>query len=75
MTQILLLKHHILILNYYLKSFETKKKTGEIYYKASRGSEPDIEFGMIIFCNLFLNIASIYKGNETFIEDKEKINN
>lgn len=56
------------------KVYETKIKTGEVYYKASRGSEPDIEFG-IDYLSKFVSSfgASIYKGSETFIEDKEKL--
>ena len=34
------------------KVFETKIKTGDVFYKASRGSEPDIEFGAEYFSNL-----------------------
>ena len=56
------------------KVFETKIKTGEVYYKASRGSEPDIEFGANYFSNLVSKYgASIYRGNESFIEDSEKL--
>ena len=56
------------------KVFETKIKTGEVYYKASRGSEPDIEFGANYFSNLVSKYgASIYRGNESFIEDNEKL--
>lgn len=53
--------------------YEKKIKTGEIYYKATRGSEPDIEFGMNYFSSYISKLgALIYKGNENFIEDKEK---
>ena len=56
------------------KVFDTKIKTGEVYYKASRGSEPDIEFGIDYFSSFVSKFgASIYRGNETFIEDKEKL--
>jgi phenylalanyl-tRNA synthetase beta chain len=56
------------------KVFETKIKTGEVYYKASRGSEPDIEFGIDYFSSFVSKFGgSIYRGNETFIEDKEKL--
>lgn len=56
------------------KVYETKVKTAEVYYKASRGSEPNIEYG-IDFFSIFVSKygALIYKGNETFIEDKEKL--
>ena len=56
------------------KVYDTKVTTGDVYYKTSRGSEPDIEFGMDYFCNLVSKYgALIYRGNETFIEDKEKL--
>ncbi|MGB1227562.1 MAG: phenylalanine--tRNA ligase subunit beta [Poseidonibacter sp.] len=56
-----------------MQVFETKVTTGEIYYKSSRGSEPDIVYG-IDYLTTFLsqNGAKIYKGNESFIEDNEK---
>ena len=54
--------------------FETKIPTGEIYYKTSRGSEPDIEFGMDYFCNFVSNNgAFIYRGHESFIDDIDKL--
>ena len=54
--------------------YDKKIKTGEIYYKASRGSEPDINFGIDYFSNYASKLgASIYKGTESFIEDKEKV--
>ena len=56
------------------KVFETRINTGEIYYKTSRGSEPNIEFGMDYFCNFISNNgAFIYRGNELFIDDIEKL--
>ena len=56
------------------KVFEKKIKTGEVYYKASRGSEPNINFGIEYFSNLVSKArASVYRGSETFIEDKEKL--
>ncbi|MGP2656301.1 phenylalanine--tRNA ligase subunit beta [Malaciobacter sp. WC5094] len=54
--------------------FETKIKTGDIYYRSSRGSEPDVQYGIDYFTTLVSKLgALIYKGAETFIEDKEKI--
>ena len=54
--------------------FETKIKTGEVYYKSSRGSEPDIEFGINYFTTFVSKFgASIYRGSEVFIEEKEKL--
>lgn len=56
------------------KVFETKIKTGEVYYKASRGSEPNIDYGIDYLSNLVSKFgASVYGGSETFIEDKEKL--
>ena len=34
------------------KFMKLKKKTGEVYYRASRGSEPDIDFGIDYFSNI-----------------------
>ncbi|NQY20452.1 MAG: phenylalanine--tRNA ligase subunit beta [Campylobacteraceae bacterium] len=54
--------------------FEKKMKTGDIYYKTSRGSEPDIRYGIDYFNTLISSCgAKIYKGSESFTEDKEKI--
>lgn len=56
------------------KVFDTKIKTGDVYYKASRGSEPNIDYGIDYFCNFVSKFgATIYRGTETFIEDKEKL--
>lgn len=56
------------------KVYDAKVKTGEVYYKASRGSEPNIEFGVDYFAQFVSKSgAFIYKGSETFIEDKEKL--
>jgi len=56
-----------------MQVFETKIPTGEVYYKSSRGSEPDINYG-INYLTTFLSKhgAKIYNGNETFIEDSQK---
>ncbi len=56
------------------KVFETKKETGEVYYRTSRGSEPAIELGMKQFCSLISTFgAEVYNGNESFIDYEEKI--
>ena len=56
------------------KVFDAKIKTGEIYYKASRGSEPNIDYGTNYLSTLVSKSgASIYGGCETFVEDKEKL--
>ena len=52
------------------KVFSTKQKTGEIYYKSSRGSNPDLEFGIKILQE-YLSVlgALIYKGQIDFITE------
>ena len=56
------------------KVFDAKIKTGEVYYKASRGSEPNIDYGINYLSTLVSKSgASIYGGCETFVEDKEKL--
>ena len=56
------------------KVFETKRKTGDVYYKSSRGSEPYIEKGIDTFCSLISqNGAAIYNGNEAYNDYNEKI--
>lgn len=53
--------------------FETKIKTGDIYYRSSRGSEPDIQTGIDYFTTLVSKFgALVYNGAETFTVDKEK---
>jgi len=56
-----------------MQVFETKMTTGEVYYKSSRGSEPDIAYG-IDYLTTFLSGfgAKIYKGRKSFIEDSQK---
>jgi phenylalanyl-tRNA synthetase beta chain len=50
--------------------FEKKKKTGDIYYKASRGSEPNLDSGIdAIISLLSQNGATIYNGSKNFIND------
>jgi phenylalanyl-tRNA synthetase beta chain len=56
------------------KVFETKRKTGEVYYRSSRGSEPCVETGMNIFCSLISKFgAEIYSGSEAYTDYDEKI--
>lgn len=55
------------------KVFEKKKKTGEIYYKASRGSEPELSLGVDFICTLLsLNGGTIYNGSQDFINEIEQ---
>ena len=55
------------------KVFTTKQKTGDVYYKSSRGSNPDLEFGINYLMRLVSkNGASIYKGQVDFITDIPK---
>jgi phenylalanyl-tRNA synthetase beta chain len=50
--------------------FDKKKKTGEIYYKASRGSEPNLDNGIsTIITLLSQNGATIYNGSKNFINE------
>ncbi|RXJ99258.1 phenylalanine--tRNA ligase subunit beta [Arcobacter sp. CECT 8986] len=52
------------------KVFETKRKTGEIYYRTSRGSEPNIKEGIDSFTTFISKFgAKIYNGSEAFVED------
>jgi len=45
------------------KVFSKKQKTGNIYYKSSRGSNSNLEFGMNYLTNILsLKNASIFKG-------------
>ena len=50
--------------------FDKKKTTGDIYYKASRGSEPNLQFGIDSIISLISkNGATIYNGSKNFITD------
>lgn len=54
--------------------FETKRKTGDVYYKSSRGSEPQIEKGIEAFTSLISKFgASVCNGNEAYTDHEEKI--
>ncbi|AXH08725.1 phenylalanine--tRNA ligase subunit beta [Malaciobacter halophilus] len=55
------------------KVFETKRKTGDIYYRTSRGSEPNIKQGIDCFTTFVSKHgAKIYNGSEAFVEDIER---
>lgn len=56
------------------KVYETKQKTGEVYYKSSRGSNPDLKSCINYFKFLApkFNIE-VYSGSEDFCDDKETI--
>jgi len=55
------------------KVFETKEKTGEIYYRTSRGSEPCLEFGINTFCTLISKAGGkLFNGTEAFNDYNEK---
>lgn len=57
------------------KVFETKKKTGDVYYKSSRGSEPDIKTGMDSFCTFISQFgAKLYNGFESYFDQEEELN-
>ncbi|RXJ87447.1 phenylalanine--tRNA ligase subunit beta [Arcobacter sp. CECT 8985] len=52
------------------KVFETKRKTADIYYKTSRGSEPNIKAGIDNFTTFISKYgAKVYNGSEAFVED------
>ncbi len=56
------------------KVFETKRKTDDVYYKSSRGSEPFLEKGIKTFCSLISNCgAKVYNGNESYTDFNEKL--
>lgn len=57
------------------KVFETKKKTGDVYYRSSRGSEPCLEFGIDTFCSLVSKAGGkLFNGTEAFNDYNEKHN-
>jgi len=52
------------------KVFEKKKKTGDVYYKSSRGSEPNLDSGVDYIITLLSNSgATIYNGSKNFINE------
>jgi len=52
------------------KVFDTNIKTSDIFYKSSRGSEPDLCFGLEYFSILASKLgATIYTGIKEFFED------
>ena len=54
--------------------FDTKIKTGDIFYKASRGSNPDLNYGVNYFSSFASKMgATIYSGAKEFLEDVERI--
>ncbi len=55
------------------KVFKTKQKTGEVYYKSSRGTNPNLDFG-IHYCASFLSKygGKIYKGQLDFLTEFEE---
>ena len=54
--------------------FETKRKTADVYYKSSRGSEPCIETGMETFCSLVSSFgAKVCNGKEGYTDFSEKL--
>ncbi len=53
--------------------FEKKKKTGEIYYRTSRGSEPNIKDGIDFFTTFISKFgAKVFRGSEMFMDDIQK---
>lgn len=54
--------------------FNKKIKTSEIFYKSSRGSEPNINFGLDYFSNLISKLGgTLSKGSVDYIDDIEKL--
>lgn len=52
------------------KVFDTKQKTGDIYYRSSRGSETDLNLGIDhIITLLSKNGGTIYNGSQDYIND------
>jgi phenylalanyl-tRNA synthetase beta chain len=52
------------------KVFDTKQKTGDVYYRSSRGSETDLNLGIDYFISLLSkNGGSIYNGSQDYIND------
>ncbi len=54
------------------KVFTTKQKTGEVYYKSSRGTNPNLDFG-IEYCSTFLSHCGgkIFKGQLDYLTELE----
>jgi phenylalanyl-tRNA synthetase beta chain len=53
-----------------LTVFDKKKETGEIYYRASRGSEPNLGLGIDVITTLLSeNGGTIYNGSKNFINE------
>lgn len=55
------------------KRYETNNKTDDLYYKSSRGSETDLEFGMKVLSQSIKNDAKIYSGYEETIDNDEEL--
>lgn len=56
------------------KVFETKQKTGDIYYKSSRGSETNLNFGIDNLISLLSQKgATIYNGSQEYINELSPI--
>ncbi|MFA5720982.1 MAG: phenylalanine--tRNA ligase subunit beta [Aliarcobacter sp.] len=53
--------------------FDKKIKTGDVFYKTSRGSNPDIELAMDYYCDYLAKFGvTIYAGSKEFLDDFEK---
>jgi len=55
-----------------LKRYETKSKTDDLYYRSSRGSESDLEFGLKELSQVVGQNARIYSGYEETIDNYEE---
>lgn len=50
--------------------FETKQKTGELYYRSARGTNPNLQFGINYLSTFLSNCGcKIYKGQLDFINE------
>jgi len=54
-----------------LKRYETKVKTDDLYYRSSRGSETDLNFGLKEVCEAIKNGANIYSDVEETVDNIE----
>ncbi|MEA3513147.1 MAG: phenylalanine--tRNA ligase subunit beta [Campylobacterota bacterium] len=55
------------------KVFDKKRKISDVYYRSSRGSEPNLEFGIdTIISLLSKNGATIYNGSKNFINESDE---
>ena len=55
------------------KVFEQGQKTGEVYYRSSRGSEPNLKYGIDYLTTLLSQYgATIYNGSEDLVIERNR---